>query len=163
VSSTTEQIQLLVDRVEISDVLHRYASGLDARDWGLWRSAFCDRATIDLSSFNGMDPVELPIDSHVRGAKGVFAGLDATQHMITNHRYWIEGDEARVVAHMRAEHWASGVRGDHRFTMFGYYDNRVRRTDVGWRLYVVKLVCTRYAGNLEIMTGAYRRGRERDD
>jgi len=163
VSQAADQLQLLVDKADISDVLYRYGSGLDARDWGLWRSAFCERATIDLSSFNGVEPVELPIDSHIRGAQGTFAGFDTTQHMITNHRHWIDGGDARVVAHMRAEHWATGVRGGDRFTMFGYYDNRVRRTSDGWRLCVVKLVCTRYAGNLDVMLGAYRRGKDQHD
>lgn len=161
-SSIEADLRRVMDQNEISDVLHRYATGLDAKDWDLWRSAFCDRVTIDLSSFDGREPVERPVDDQIRGARSTFAGLDATQHMITNHRHWIKGQEARVVAHMRAEHWASGVQGGDRFTMFGFYDNRLRRTDDGWRLYSVKLTCTRYCGNLAVLTGAYHRGRSKD-
>ena len=52
----TERIpdsRLLVDQAGISDALHRYASGLDARDWDLWASALTDPVSIDMSSFTG--------------------------------------------------------------------------------------------------------------
>ena len=34
------RLQLLLDRAEISDVQLRYATGLDSRDWPLFRSCF---------------------------------------------------------------------------------------------------------------------------
>jgi hypothetical protein len=158
----TERIpdsRLPVDQAGISDALHRYASGLDARDWDLWASALTDPVSIDMSSFTGLEAVTLPREKHVRAASLIFAGLDVTQHMITNHRHFVDNDTARVVAHMRAEHWAAEVQGGDRFTMFGYYDDRLVRTDDGWRISHVKLVCTRYTGNLEVMNGAHRRGK----
>ena len=151
--------QLLIDQAGVSDALHRYASGLDARDWELWGSALTDPVSIDMSSFTGYDAVELPREKHVTSAARIFAGLDVTQHMITNHRHFIDGDTARVVAHMRAEHWADAVHGGNRFTMFGYYDDRLVRTEDGWRISHVKLVCTQYEGNLEVMNGAAKRGK----
>lgn len=153
------EIQRLLDQDGISDALHRYATGLDARDWELWATVFTDPVSIDMSSFTGIEAVELPLDKHVRGAARIFAGLDVTQHMITNHRHFIDGDEARVVAHMRAEHWAGGMQGGDRFTMFGYYDDRLVRTADGWKISHVKLVCTQYSGNVEVLNGANRRGR----
>ena len=157
--AAVSDLQRLLDQDAISDALHRYASGLDARDWDLWASALTDPVSIDMSSFTGVDAVELPREKHVRAAARIFAGLDVTQHMITNHRHFIDGDTARVVAHMRAEHWASGMQGGDRFTMFGYYDDRLVRDGDIWRISHVKLVCTQYAGNVEVMHGAARRGR----
>lgn len=157
------ELQRLLDQDAISDALHRYATGLDARDWDLWRTVFTDPVVVDMSSFTGQAAYETTLDRHVRGAARIFAGLDVTQHVITNHRHRIDGDTARVVAHMRAEHWASDVQGDDRFTMFGYYDDRLVRTDDGWKISHVRLVCTRYAGNVEVLHGAARRARERDD
>ncbi len=36
------KLQLLIDRAEIGDVQLRYATGLDSRDWTLFRSCFTD-------------------------------------------------------------------------------------------------------------------------
>ena len=41
----------LADRVAIVDVISNYATGLDARDWVLWRSVFVDEVVFDLSSW----------------------------------------------------------------------------------------------------------------
>ena len=38
------------DRQDVSDVLIRYASGIDGRDWTLFRTVFTDDAMIDYSS-----------------------------------------------------------------------------------------------------------------
>ena len=35
---TDPNLQLLLDRAAISDVVHAYATGLDRRDWTLFRS-----------------------------------------------------------------------------------------------------------------------------
>jgi hypothetical protein len=35
-----DKLQLLLDRAEISDVQLRYATGLDSRNWPLFRSCF---------------------------------------------------------------------------------------------------------------------------
>ena len=43
-------LQLLLDRAEISDVQLRYATGVDMRDWKLFRSCFADEIDVDFSS-----------------------------------------------------------------------------------------------------------------
>ncbi len=158
-SEADPDLRRLIDQDAISDILHRYATGLDARDWALWRSAFCDEVTLDMGSFTGRPVRPAPAERHVEAARRLFAGFDATQHMITNHRHTIDGDTAGVVAHMRAEHWADGVPGGDRFTMFGYYDDELTRTTDGWRLHRVRLVVTRTEGNRAVIDGAAARGR----
>ena len=43
------KLQLLIDRAEISDVQLRYATGLDSRDWPLFRSCFADEIETDFT------------------------------------------------------------------------------------------------------------------
>ncbi|MFN0089469.1 MAG: nuclear transport factor 2 family protein [Acidimicrobiales bacterium] len=173
--SDRDHLQTLLDRAAISDVLHVYATGLDAQDWALWRSAFVERIVFDLSSVTGKAPVETAVEQQVEFVRTQFAGFDATQHMITNHRHTIEGDRARVVAHMRAEHWVTfdeddlvrldqrgdGPAGGDRYSMFGYYDDKLVRTAEGWKLVAVQLKLTRTEGNPHVMSYAWRKGKRR--
>ena len=45
-----DQLQFLLDRAAISDVQLRYATGVDTRDWRLFRSCFTDEIETDFSS-----------------------------------------------------------------------------------------------------------------
>lgn len=76
----TELLQSLQDRVQIIDVMSAYATGLDARDWKLWRSIFLDEVVFDLSSWTGQEPRLLDTDRVVAAQARLFAELSATQH-----------------------------------------------------------------------------------
>jgi 3-phenylpropionate/cinnamic acid dioxygenase small subunit len=149
------------DRAAIVAVLTNYATGLDARDWELWRSVFLDEVIFDLSSWNGVPPRPLVTDRVVAAQARIFAELAETQHFFTNHQITIDGDTARAQMHMRAEHWLAdpGIEGTDRYTMFGYYDDRLVRTDDGWKIAEMQLNVTRAEGNRWVMEEAERRAR----
>lgn len=44
----------LIARAEISDCVHKYATGLDRRDWKLIRSIFTDEVHLDFSSWHSL-------------------------------------------------------------------------------------------------------------
>ena len=155
-----QQLQLLADRAAISDVLHRYATGLDMRDWALYRSIFTDEVDLDFSSI-GIPPARIPADDWVERARVLFAGFDATQHLSANHVHDIRGDEATCTSYMRAEHFVITNEGDNYYTMGGYYTNRLVRTAEGWKLSGVTLTVTWNRGNRHVLRLAARRGRER--
>ncbi|MFU8814726.1 MAG: nuclear transport factor 2 family protein [Pseudomonadales bacterium] len=157
-----DPLRELLDRVAIVDVLSRYAAGLDARDWPLWRGVFLDEVVFDLSSWSGQPARSLQSDRVVRAQARIFAELAATQHFITNHRVTLEGDAARCVAHMRAEHWIGcAEQSGGRYTMFGYYDDRLVRTPDGWKIAQMQLNVTRTEGPRWVMDEAERRARAR--
>ena len=161
-------IQEVSDRLEIMEVLSNYAAGLDARDWVLWRSVFVDDLEFDLTSWHGGTPNVLNADGVVRNQARSFAELAETQHFFTNHRITLDGDSARVIAHMRAEHWLDGAsepglagqtETTMRYTMFGYYDHDLVRTDEGWKISRMQLNVTRTEGNRWVMDESRRRAR----
>jgi len=156
----TDRLQDLLDRADIIDVMSAYATGLDARDWALWRSIFLDETIFDLSSWSGQPARKLDADRVVAAQARIFAELAVTQHFITNHRISIDGDHARVLAHMRAEHWSdvSGP-GQGRYTMFGYYDDKLVRSADGWKIAEMQLNVTRTEGDRAVMDEATRRAR----
>ena len=155
-------LQRLVDESDLRDLIHRYALGLDTRDWELWRSIFTDDVVIDLSDYEpDPPPRRLPIDRFLGYTQRLFAGFDATQHLIGTHRFAIHGDRATITAHMRAEHWLTSGQGTDRYTMYGTYTDDCVRTPDGWRVSAVKLTLLREEGNRHLMRLAARRGADR--
>jgi 3-phenylpropionate/cinnamic acid dioxygenase small subunit len=154
----------LADRLAIIDVMSNYATGLDARDWVLWRSVFLDEVLFDLSSWTGIPGRVLNADRVVAAQAREFAELSVTQHFMTNHRVTLEGDQARLLAHMRAEHWIpldarAGDRHTERYTMFGYYDHKLVRTPDGWKIKEMQLNVTHTEGRRWVMEEAARRAK----
>ncbi len=89
-----KQLQALIDRAAISEVQIRYATGVDMRDWALYRSCFTDEIETDFSSAGGTTPQRMKADDWVEYARRTINGMKATQHMITNHVITLDGDEA---------------------------------------------------------------------
>lgn len=149
------------DRTEICETVYTYATGIDTRDWTLYRSIFTDEIDLDFSSYDGNPPQRLPADAWVAAIRPLFTGLDATQHVMTNPRVTIEGDAATCVMYMKAEHFLQNDRGDDWFTIGGYYTDRLVRTPGGWRISAVRLTVFWSRGNRHVMTLGAERGAER--
>jgi 3-phenylpropionate/cinnamic acid dioxygenase small subunit len=116
------------DRQDISDLLLRYATGIDRRDWPLFRTVFTDDCLLDygeIGTFNGVDAVT---DFMERA----HAMAGHTMHRLTNMVITIDGDKAEARTYidgliMMSDH-KSGVNA------IGYYDDEVIRTGDGWRI-----------------------------
>jgi hypothetical protein len=157
-----DKLQLLLDRAEISDVQLRYATGLDSRDWPLFRSCFTNENEIetDFTSVFGGDPRKVSADRWTEAARRSLSGLKAMQHMITNHVITIAGDDATCIAYVQARHYLPNDSGDSMQTMFGYYTNRFVRTSAGWKIRACKLTLSWQTGNSNIFTLASARFKE---
>jgi hypothetical protein len=144
------QLQALIDRRAISEVQIRYATGVDMRDWALYRSCFADEIEVDFSSAVGTTPQRMKADDWVEYARRTINGLKATQHMITNHVITLNGDEATCVAYVQARHHLPNDTGGSDQVMYGYYTNRFVRTGQGWKIQSCKLTVTWMEGNMHI-------------
>lgn len=114
------------DRMEITELLHRYAYAVDNGDFELLAEVFTPDATVDFGS----------VDQYVEGAS-VVKGLPAIRawfakalepfpgvlHFMTNHRIELDGDEARSETLMQVLHMSMG----------GIYRGHAVRTPDGWR------------------------------
>ena len=116
------------DRQDISDVLLRYATGIDRRDWPLFRTVFTDDCELDygeIGAWNGVDAVtEFMQQTHAMAGH--------TLHRLTNQVIALDGDRAEARTYVDAlimlGNNSSGVNG------IGYYDDQIVRTDAGWRI-----------------------------
>ena len=132
-------LQDLIDRAEITDVMNRYCTSVDTRDWPLFRSVLTDEIWVDMRSWVTRPPVLVSADHWVGVVESMLSGFDATRHYMTNHVHTIDGDEATCVANMAACHYL--VEGEVRRmqTGIGYYANKLRRTPDGWRIHYLNL------------------------
>lgn len=139
-------LQTLLDRAEISDVFHRYALGVDTRDWALFRTCFTDDVEADFTSiWPGL--VVKGADEWVSRARALVDGLDATQHIITNHTHDIRGDAARCTSYLQAQHVFKNDLGSDHNVLAGYYQYEMVRTPAGWKIQKYSLTITWATGN----------------
>ena len=150
----------LLDRQAIGEVVIRYATGADTRDWRLYRSCFCDEIEIDFSSWNGVPSGTVAADDWVAGVEMGLGGFDATQHISANHVITLEGDRATCVSYVQAQHVLRDEEAGGSFTLGGYYTNRLMRTEGGWKIRSCRLTVTWSQGDRGVFERAARRRAE---
>jgi len=136
----------LDDRAELIELLSRYADIADLKDF-TERPAqvFTDPITLDFSSVADIPPMNMPLADYLGVLTASFAPFIATHHAITGHVVDLDGDTAKIHAHVRAEHWLpADLAGDgpDRWLVVGFYDNEAVRTPDGWRLSLVRLTAS---------------------
>jgi len=152
-------LQTLLDRGAITDVVNRYATGLDRRDWKLLRSIFTDEIDMEYSSV-GIKTGRYAADRWVRNSEVLFAGFGPTQHTLTNHAITVNGDAAHCDMYMRAEHFIEDLApSENRWTIGGYYKVDLTRFTDAWRIHAMGLYMTWQTGNRNLSAVAIERGR----
>jgi SnoaL-like domain len=158
----------LAERAEIVALSVRYASGIDRRDWSLYRSCFTDVCAIDFSSWSARPAGERRADEWVDAVRRTNGSFDATQHLMANHVVTIEGDRAASVYEVQAQHWftpetlvALGHGGIVNWcTLGGHYTSEVVRAGGAWRISALRLDVRWQTGNPDIFPIARARGAE---
>ena len=125
--------QLPHDRLEIDDLLIRYATAVDARDWELLDSVFTPDAVLDYRSAGGIRGAYPEVRAWLSEVLPLFTW---TQHLVVNRAVTLEPDRdrarSRAIFHnpnqmtIDGEPWLFVVGG-------AYHDRLVRRPE-GWRI-----------------------------
>jgi ketosteroid isomerase-like protein len=157
-STTTTPLETrlgeLEDRLAITDVLYQYATGLDSRDWDVLRDCFTDDGVCDFLEFGGVNEGK---DAIVKLCSGVLSGLDSSQHLIGNPRVSLDGDRAESTCYFQAQHALTSPAGGNTYLVGGRYEDRLRRTEDGWKIEHRTLHCTWQDGNAGVFTEAAAR------
>lgn len=129
-----EQVQWLVDRAAISDLIVNFARCLDVRDWEGYVENFAEDGVLELpfGTFEGRDTIA------ARATKGL-DNFDATHHISANHAITIDGDAATSRSYLWVAHVPDASDRTRHGDAGGWYDHEYRRTPQGWRLTRVKL------------------------
>ena len=122
------------ERLDLIDVLYRFARGIDTRDFALYRSVFADEIELDYSSYRAENVGRWKADDWVARAARLFPGFHATMHAISNPIATIEGDEASLTASVQAHHVVLVEGVTRSYVIAGMYRDRLARTADGWRI-----------------------------
>jgi hypothetical protein len=134
----TQQLQWLVDRALISDLLCDFARRVDTHDQAGYGANFAPDAVLDL-------PFGL-----VEGREAILAMRGpqppmGTHHISSNHMIRLDGDTAQSRSYLQATHIADVSEPARFWQAGGWYDCEFGRLTEGWRFTRVKLT-VRWAG-----------------
>ena len=103
----------LADRIAIGDLLTRYATAVDRRDWDLYRTVFTEDAHIDYTSAGGIaGGVSAAVGDGGWSSAPTVAGavgLAMAVGLWVCARWWRGLDEAAQEAHKWAWWWGSSL------------------------------------------------------
>lgn len=118
-----------VERQAIIDVLNRYATCLDTRDWLGLNDVFHPEAVGNYAAtLTGRAAI-------VESIRSFLDGCGPSQHLLGNYQIAIDGDEARSVTKARVLHVGAGDRAQLTpYEAIGVYRDRHLRTADGWRI-----------------------------
>ncbi|MFC8371276.1 MULTISPECIES: nuclear transport factor 2 family protein [unclassified Streptomyces] len=134
-TSPAEQLQWLVDRAAISDLLIDFARALDDKDWEGYAANYAEDGVLAIApgiSHTG----RAGMAEFVAGSLGRYAG---THHLSTNHAVTVDGDTATTRSYLVAAHVLDADDPYRHADGAGWYRCRLRRTPEGWRFAHVTL------------------------
>jgi 3-phenylpropionate/cinnamic acid dioxygenase small subunit len=125
-------LQALADRLDIEDLLTRYAWALDSKHFDELDDVFTPDAHIDYTSSGGEAGAYPDVKAWLAKALPHFP---AYQHLVTNKQITVDGDRATS----RAEFYNPMVMaqrdgGTSIFFVGGEYHDQLVRTPNGWRI-----------------------------
>jgi hypothetical protein len=118
------------DKSQIAEVLIRYATGIDFKDWALLRTCWTDDVDAnygEVGQFAGADAITDLM-------KQLHDAMGPTYHRLSNFTITVDGERATaksyVFAHLQAipddpTTWVEAL---------GHYDDELARTPQGWRI-----------------------------
>lgn len=137
----------LRDRLEIQDLLVRYATALDDRDWKRLATCFLPDAVADYGTM-GEHVGYATIEKLCRSA---LEGLDASQHFVSNFEITIDGDTAHSRCYLMAQHVRESAPDGPHWILAGTYRDALVRSPDGWRIERRELRTTWTEGNPAVM------------
>jgi hypothetical protein len=148
-SQAPTELQRLADRLAIQDCLHRYARGIDRRNWEFLQSAFHPGATVDQGDFKGT------IEDMIAQVQLRHAVIEQSAHLLTNILVEFDSPDGAIVetyylAYLRNAHLPAMMRvallgaeagesGNIDMRSLGRYIDRFERRDGQWK--IARRVC----------------------
>jgi len=167
VQDQTKRLSQLADRLDIQELLYRYARGVDRRDWDLVRSVYHPDAYDDHGNYKG------GIDGFIDSLKRRHTAIEQSMHVVANILIEFDTpDSALVESYFITYQRVLPAAGDARRSYFcredlpddaamqgqaiGRYVDRVTRRDGMWRIARRAVVYEVYRGTPTLPGGALR-------
>ncbi len=157
----------LLDRLDIQELIYRYASGVDRRDWEQVRAVYHPDAYDDHGNYKG------GIDGFIESLKARHANIEQSMHVIANCIIEFDGpDSAAVESYFITYQRVMPQAGDARRSYLcredladdeamqgqavGRYVDHVTRRDGVWKIFRRVVVYEVYRGHPTVPGGALR-------
>jgi 3-phenylpropionate/cinnamic acid dioxygenase small subunit len=134
-------------RLDIADVLVRYATGIDRRDWDLFRQCFtidCVADYGDIGVWHGADEITAWMDAAHQGA-------GYTLHRISNQA--VVASEGGATARCYVDAIVMGADNLAGVRAVGFYDDELIHTDRGWQIHRRRFTSVFFQGIDPSVTG----------
>lgn len=119
------------DRADITDVLVRYATGIDRRDWVLFRSIWTDEVDADYGRGIGHFRSADQITEHMTSAH---ERMGRTWHLLSNFAIEVDGDVATARTYLHAVLNVDKDDPEAWLDVISHYDDSLVRTSDGWKI-----------------------------
>lgn len=124
--------QEVSDRIEIQDLLVRYARAIDTQDYALLDTCFTPDAHVDYTTSGGIKGSYPEVRAWLEKA---LAQFDAMMHFVGNSVVSLDGDTAQAKTYVYNPMGKAGPDGNVEFfTVVADYVDRLIRTASGWRI-----------------------------
>jgi 3-phenylpropionate/cinnamic acid dioxygenase small subunit len=124
--------QEIADRIEIQDLMVRYARAIDTKDYGLLDTCFMPDAHVDYVSSGGTKGPYPEVRAWLEKA---LAPFPAMMHLVANNQVELNGDQANSRTYVINPMGFPNKDGSlHVFTVAAHYVDKLVRTPDGWRI-----------------------------
>jgi ketosteroid isomerase-like protein len=147
-TSVEETLRAIQDRIEITDVLYRYASTIDKFDLNGMRATLTDDVW---AQYGNADPV-IGADALVAWIAEMIAPVIWQHHLLSVYHVEVNGDDAKALVY-HTSHQLFEDEPESAKVLVGRYHNELRRAADGWK--ISKLVLELLWGEAKIDAAGY--------
>ena len=127
-------VQAIQDRLDITDVLYRYASTIDQFDHEGLRATFDDDI---VAQYGNAEPLA-GADAVAGWIAEMIAPVVWQHHFLSVYHVDVDGDDAKALVY-HTSHQLFEDDPDSAKLLVGRYHNELRRTDEGWKISKLEL------------------------
>jgi 3-phenylpropionate/cinnamic acid dioxygenase small subunit len=120
---------LWADKLAIGEVLVRYATGIDRRDWPRFRTCWTDDVETDYAGLR-IDGVDALTDYMTAAHRD----MGETRHQLSNFAIDVDGDTATARSYVHAVLMVRPGDPEAYIDVIGSYDDDLVRAAEGWRI-----------------------------
>jgi hypothetical protein len=118
------------DKEQIAEVLIRYATGIDSKDWPLLRSCWTDEIDVDYQQLGRFTSADALTDV----MRQLHENMGPTYHRMSNFVIAVDGDRATVRSYVHALLMLQPDDSSNWVDALEHYDDVFVRTSDGWRI-----------------------------
>jgi 3-phenylpropionate/cinnamic acid dioxygenase small subunit len=118
------------DKEQIAEVLIRYATAIDSKNWPLLRSCWTDEIDVDYQQLGRFTSADALTDV----MRQLHENMGPTYHRMSNFVIAVDGDRATVRSYVQAVLMLQPDDSTNWVDALGHYDDVFVRTADGWRI-----------------------------